>query len=571
MKQNILVVDDYEQNLYQLQVLLGGNGYQVFTAANGVDALTKARQNPPDLIISDILMPVMDGFTLCREWKQDERLRNIPFIFYTATYTDDRDREFALRLGAEQFLVKPEEPEVFMRTIREVIQQAESSPVQTDRVRLEAPKQEKGDFLKQYNETLIRKLESKMGQLEQTNRELERDITERKKAEEEKNKLELQLRESQKMQAVGQLAGGISHDFNNLLSVINGYSEMLIRDPDLKAGQRTKVEEIMRAGERASSLTRQLLVFSRRQPMELKIIDVSTIVSGMSKMLRRLVRESIGMTIIGGADLWHIKADPGQIEQVIMNLVVNARDAMLEGGTLIIKTENVKIDETNRTGHHQDIKPGHYVMLSVSDTGCGMDDKVKEHMFEPFFTTKEVGKGTGLGLATVYSIVKQSNGFIDVQSEPGKGAQFRIYFPQAAGEGALNEEQQDMVIIPVGNETILLVEDEESIRMMLQSFLQSIGYSVLSASNGKKALKLAENHKKTIHLLLSDVVMPGMNGYELGNHLKNLLPGIKQLFMSGYTKPSAANEMVKANNNLIQKPLSLHTLGIKLREILDKR
>ncbi|MFA6290819.1 MAG: response regulator [Victivallales bacterium] len=457
---NIFIVDDNEQNLYQLQILLGGCGYQVISAANGAEALTKARQNPPDLVISDILMPVMDGFALCREWKKDERLKNIPFIFYSATYTDDRDREFALSLGAEQFLVKPEEPDVFIRKVWEVIWKVKPTAGAVS-VMGDATQDEGDGFLKQYNEVLVRKLESKMLQLEQANRELEHDITELKKAKEEKSKLELQLRESQKMQALGQLAGGISHDFNNLLSVINGYSQIVLNYPDLNASTRLKIEEILRAGERASSLTRQLLVFSRRQPMELKIIDINTILSGLSKMLRRLVRESIGMIIVGGADLWHIKADPAQIEQVIMNLVVNARDAMIDGGTLTIKTANVKVDEKNNSVHHPDIKPGLYVMLSVSDTGCGMDGKVKEHMFEPFFTTKEVGKGTGLGLATVYGIVKQSNGYIDIQSKVGIGTSFKIYFPQIARENSADEVKQDDPIIPGGSESILLVEDED--------------------------------------------------------------------------------------------------------------
>jgi signal transduction histidine kinase len=256
-------------------------------------------------------------------------------------------------------------------------------------------------------------------------------IEERKLSDEEKARLENQFRQSQKMEAVGQLAGGISHDFNNLLSVINGYSQVLLMEPDLKTALREKVEEILRAGERAAGLTRQLLLFSRRQPMDFEIIDLNAIVSGMNKMLRRLIPESIDMELKNASDLWLIKSDPGHMEQVIMNLVINARDAMPVGGALTLETGNVEIDEANCICHHPDIKPGVYVMLSVSDTGCGMDASVKEHIFEPFFTTKEVGKGTGLGLATVYGIVKQSNAYIDVKSELGKGTRFRIYFPKA--------------------------------------------------------------------------------------------------------------------------------------------
>lgn len=396
------------------------------------------------------------------------------------------------------------------------------------------------------------------------------DITERKRAEEEKSKLEIQLRESQKMQAVGQLAGGISHDFNNLLSVINGYAQMLLKGGDFKASERTKIQEILRAGELASSLTRQLLVFSRRQPMEAKIIDLNAIVSGMNKMLRRIVNESIAISTVVEPELWRIKADPAQLEQVIMNLVVNGRDAMPDGGTLTIKTENVEVDDSNRATHHTDIKTGSYVVLSVTDTGCGMDDKVKEHIFEPFFTTKEIGKGTGLGLAIIYGIVKQSSAYIDVQSELGKGTTFRIYFPMADRATTTDEESKRLSPIPGGNETILLVEDEAIIRDLLHEFLKSVGYQVLSAGNASDALELAGRHKGEIHLMLTDIVMPGMNGFELAKKLRKSLPKTKLLFMSGYAKPTDTHGMIRLTNNLINKPISIHDLAIKLREILDE-
>jgi PAS domain S-box-containing protein len=393
------------------------------------------------------------------------------------------------------------------------------------------------------------------------------DITERKLAEKEKANLELQLRESQKMQAVGQLAGGISHDFNNLLSVINGYAQMLLKS-DVKSSTRPALEEILRAGERASLLTRQLLVFSRRQTADAKIVDLDSIISGMEKMLRRLIREDIDVKRNTGAVIWQIMADPGNIEQVIMNLFINASDAMQDGGTLTVETRNVKIDDTNCDAHPPGIKSGSYVMLSVSDTGCGMDDKIMEHIFEPFFTTKEVGKGTGLGLATVYGIVKQGNGYIDAQSELGKGTRFRIYFPQASGEAFSKEKQKEVAITPHGSETILLAEDEDCIRLMLKDFLKSIGYTVISACNGKEALEFAKNHKEPVHLLLTDVVMPGMNGFELAKQVKEFLPETKILFMSGYAKPTDTHKMMRINDNLIQKPIVLHALAVKLREIL---
>ncbi len=394
------------------------------------------------------------------------------------------------------------------------------------------------------------------------------DITVLKHAETEKDELESLLRQSQKMEAVGQLAGGISHDFNNLLSIINGYSQMLLDDKLLKESQRSKLEEIMRAGDLATSLTRQLLVFSRRQSMESRIIDLNETVSVMNKMLRRIIMENIKMVIELQPHLWHVKVDPGQIEQLIMNLLVNARDAMPEGGKLTIKTENVVIDGSARHAHPAGVKPGSYVMLSVSDTGCGMDDNVKQHIFEPFFTTKETGKGTGLGLAIVYGVVKQCNAFIDVQSELGKGTLFRIYFPQVADESSSPEAVSKSMGIPGGSETILLVEDGEVLRALLGEFLRSIGYVVLQSGNGIEALENAEKHEGPIHLLLTDIVMPEMSGFELAKKIRKSMPDIKMIFMTGHAKPFDTHGMIRINNNLMQKPVSIYALAFKLREVL---
>jgi len=345
------------------------------------------------------------------------------------------------------------------------------------------------------------------------------DVTERKQLEE-------QLRQSQRMEAVGRLAGGVAHDFNNLLTIITGYSDMLLNKMPEPEPLRRNVEEIKKASGRAASLTNQLLAFSRRQVLQAKVIDLNEIVADMNKMLRRLIPESIELVVNLEPQLGHIKADPGQIEQVIVNLAVNAREAMPQGGKLIIETANRELDE-HYCRRHMSVKPGSYVMLSVSDTGAGMAPDVQEHIFEPFFTTK-TSKGTGLGLSTVYGIVKQSAGEIWVYSEPSLGSSFKIYLPrvQAAAERAETAVQPPTPAS--GRETILLVEDEETVRMLVREILQSNGYSVLEAKNGAEGLALAGRYNGKIDLLLTDVVMPQMSGRELAEKLCPLRPGTRK-------------------------------------------
>jgi len=355
----IFIVDDNEANRYQLQVLLGGNGYRVVTAANGAEALALARQAPPELIVSDILMPIMDGFSLCREWMKDERLRRIPFIFYTATYTDDRDREFALSLGARQFLVKPEDPDVFLREVRDAIRQVRPWPVEPPPA--PSPADDESGFLKQYNQTLVRKLEAKMQQLEKTNRELEQGLIERKK-------MEQQLLQVQKLESVGRLAGGIAHDFNNILSVIMGYSEIALLRMEPNAPARASIESIKSAVQRAASLTGQLLVFSRKQSIEARPTDLNEVVRGFRIMLERLIGEDIRIETRLSEGLWPVRVDPHQIEQVLMNLAVNARDAMPEGGTLTFETGNLNAADAVREPHL--LPGGDHVLLTISDHSC---------------------------------------------------------------------------------------------------------------------------------------------------------------------------------------------------------
>jgi two-component system cell cycle sensor histidine kinase/response regulator CckA len=391
------------------------------------------------------------------------------------------------------------------------------------------------------------------------------DITERKQIEE-------QLRQSQKMEAVGKLAGGVAHDFNNLLTAITGYSELSLRRLSLEEPLHRNISEIKKAGERAAGLTRQLLAFSRKQVLQPKVLDLNQVVLETNRLLQRLIGEDIELLTKAKADLGKVKADPGQIEQVLMNLAVNARDAMPNGGALVIETANVYLDE-NYASRHPSVEPGWYVMLAVSDTGCGMDAETRERIFEPFFTTKEVGKGTGLGLSTVYGIVKQSGGNIWVYSEVGLGTAFKIYLPRA-DKPEENEASDEMTSsdteILKGTETVLLVEDEEMVRVMTREILLESGYHILEARNGNEALSVSERYQGPIHLLLTDVVMPQMGGRELAERLSKCRPEMRVLYMSGYTDDAIVRHgVLEEAMAFIQKPFAPDALGRKVREMLE--
>jgi PAS domain S-box-containing protein len=398
-----------------------------------------------------------------------------------------------------------------------------------------------------------------------------RDITERKRAEEERLALQEQLRQSQKMEAIGQLAGGVAHDFNNLLTVIHGYSELILTNLDENSRLHQDVREIIHASERASSLTGQLLAFSRKQVLQPKVLYLNAHVSNMDKMLRRMIGENIELMTLLAKDLGRTKADPGQIEQVILNLAVNARDAMLNGGKLTIETANIELDE-NYARSHIGVTPGHYVMLSVSDTGVGIAREVKERIFEPFFTTKEKGKGTGLGLSTVFGIIQQSGGNIWVYSEPGLGTTFKIYLPRIEEDTESLKPSAVSTKSLQGSETILLVEDEEIVRKLACTILQKNGYKVLEAPNGEEALRIVQGQNgNPIHLLVTDVVMPGMSGRQLADHLERLRPEMKILYISGYTDNAIVHHgILDEGMNYIQKPFTIEGLARKVREVLDK-
>jgi two-component system cell cycle sensor histidine kinase/response regulator CckA len=396
------------------------------------------------------------------------------------------------------------------------------------------------------------------------------DITDRKRAAEENAALQNQLRQSQKVEAIGQLAGGIAHDFNNLLTIIQGNSQLSLMDLHEGDPLRANIEEIRDAAKRAADLTRQLLAFSRKQILEMQVLDLNQVLQRLDKMLRRVIGEDIELTMFLPELIWKVKADPGQMEQVVMNLSVNARDAMPEGGKLTIETANVELDE-DYAKRHIAVQPGRYVMLSVSDNGVGMSPEVRERIFEPFFTTKEKGKGTGLGLSTAYGIVKQSGGNIWVYSEPGQGTTLKIYLPQV--DEPLEEMKEEVVKeISRGHETILIVEDEDAVRKLAVRVLKRQGYKVLEAPDGGKALMLCEAYKEPIHLILTDVVMPGMSGRKFADRLKAIHPEAKVLYMSGYTDNAILHHgILEPGTNFIQKPFTVENLPRKVREVLDKR
>jgi signal transduction histidine kinase/CheY-like chemotaxis protein len=389
------------------------------------------------------------------------------------------------------------------------------------------------------------------------------DVTERKRLEE-------QLRQSQKMEAIGALAGGIAHDFNNLMTAVIGYSDLLkmrMQRDDPLLGD---LDQIRRAGERAASLTGQLLAFSRKQVLQPQVLDINHVISDTEKMLRRIIGEHIDLVTIPGAALGRVSADPNQVQQVLLNLAVNGRDAMPRGGKLTIETGNVYLDGACAR-RRVDVEPGAYVLLAVSDTGCGMDAETVSHIFEPFFTTKEKGRGTGLGLATVYGIIKQSGGHIWVYSEPGKGSTFKIYLrrldksaaseagPSCAWEGALP-----------GTETVLLVEDDEQVRNMAKKGLSLHGYDVIAAGNGEEALKVLEAHEGPVRILVTDVVMPGLSGGELALRIASTHPEMKILYVSGYTDSAIVHHgVLEAGVSFLQKPFTPGALARKVREVLD--
>lgn len=555
--QSILIVDDIAENRYFLEVLLKGNGFEVHSASNGAEALESARKTPPDLVVSDILMPVMDGYALCRKWRADERLKQIPFIFYTATFTDQKDEALALSLGADRFVIKPLEPQALMEIIREVLTASRSGQLGA----ADLPRQE-GEFLKEYNEALFRKLEKKMADLERAHQELQQTMAEQKRLEE-------QLRQVQKMEAIGRFSAGIAHDFNNILTVISGFGSMMQVKMPMDDPQRGRLDHILAAAERAKNLTRSLLTFSRKQEMELKQLNLNDCIRNVEIFLRRIIGEDIKLVVsLSGEDI-PIIADGGHIEQVLMNLATNARDAMPDGGILSISTDLVDIDEGFIRMHGYGTL-GRNVVLTVADNGVGMDAATRQQIFEPFFTTKETGTGTGLGLSIIYGIVQQHKGYISVYSEPGRGTTFRILLPVIEGDVLPQDTALNHQPLRGGQETILVVDDEAAIREYLEMFLTSLGYNVLLAGDGHEAIDVFRENAENVDLVLIDVVMPNMKGSEAARELRRIRSDLKIIFTSGYQNDLVHKQkLLEEGMQLLMKPLLPTDLAGVLRTVLD--
>jgi len=398
---------------------------------------------------------------------------------------------------------------------------------------------------------------------------IEAGKSERIEAETERNKLEQQLQQAQKMEAIGALAGGVAHDFNNILSAIIGYGAIMKRRMPQGDPQQHNLEQILAAAERATGLTKSLLAFSRKQVIELKPVDVNEMVSGFQKILARLIGEDIEFTVHGHPGRLIVEADKGQLEQVLMNLVTNARDAMPKGGAIVIETSALDVGKQDLITHNIST-PGRYAYVTISDTGMGFDKETQEHIFEPFFTTKEVGKGTGLGLSIVYGIIKKHNGFINVYSEPGKGTAFKIYLPLHA-ISAQSVQEDRLVSPPRGTETILLVEDNDSVRQMMTIVLEEFGYTVIGASDGLQAIELFQNNRDRVQLVVSDLIMPRMNGKDAYEEMRKIRPDLKAIFSSGYTADIIAQKgLLEEGINFLSKPVAPAEMLIMIRTVLEK-
>jgi two-component system cell cycle sensor histidine kinase/response regulator CckA len=572
---NILLVDDRRENLLALEAMLSPLGHNLVKTSSGEDALKELLQQDFAVILLDVQMPGMDGFETAELIRGRERSRHIPIIFLTAVSTSDAHIFQGYLVGAVDYLLKPIVPEILLSKVAVFVElYRKSDKIQRQATELAstvqaleyqiAERQRTEEALRQARDELEERVRERTAGLVAANEALHAEILERQR-------LEAQLLQAQKIESIGRLAGGVAHDFNNLLMAISGYSDLALDalPPDHAAC--SDLYEIQKAAQRAAALTRQLLAFARKQIIDPRTIDLRELIQNIHSLLQRLIGEDIELVIRMDREIGSIKADPIQIEQLLINLAVNARDAMPQGGKLTIESTNAILDE-DRTPMCMDIAPGSYiVVLAVSDTGMGIPPEVQEHLFEPFFTTKEPGKGTGLGLATCYGIVKQHGGEIAFSSEVGQGTTFKIYLPRIVEDLDTHARHPEEHELLHGRERILLVEDESAVRELAARVLRGRGYTILEARNGEEALQLMQtNDAEPIQLLLTDVIMPRMGGRALAERLATMYPGLKVLFISGYNDQlTSQNSWLEQGKALLQKPFLPAVLARKVREVLD--
>jgi CheY-like chemotaxis protein len=559
----ILSVDDKAENLYMLEALLKGYGHDVDSASNGLQALQLAERGRYDLIVSDILMPRMDGFQLCRELKKDDRLRQVPFVFYTATYTDPKDAAFALSLGADKFLVKPLEPDIFMKEIEGVMAHISKRPPEA--VAANAPEDE-AIYLKEYNARLIAKLEKKMLDLEAANRALIEDIAERERSAIERAKLEDKLRQAQKMEAIGTLAGGIAHDFNNILAGIIGFADLGLQEVSDPMAADQHFREILKAGQRARDLVRQILAFSRHREQDRKPLCLDATVHEALRLLRTTIPPAIEIVTKFQEPTPAVLADSTQVHQIVTNLVTNAAHAIgNKSGLITVQLVPFIVDDDfSRT--HPDLRPGRYVRFAVSDSGSGISADALDRIFEPFFTTKPPGEGTGLGLSVVHGLMKSFDGAITVYSEPGEGTTFHLYFPALEFDGTSAQAEEPVEVRGRG-ERILFVDDEPVLAMLGERFLTRLGYTPVIQTDSRAALAHFKDHP--FDLVVTDLTMPHLSGIELARQLWELRPEIRIVLTTGYSAtldPQRAADL--GFRDLLLKPYTVHGLGETLQRAL---
>ncbi|MFH0785060.1 MAG: response regulator [Pseudomonadota bacterium] len=595
----ILIVEDSPTQVEQLRFILEKRGYKVIVARNGKEALQVLQHTLPDVVMSDIVMPEMDGYELCRQIRKDARLKNIPVILVT-TLSDPTDVIRGLEVGANNFITKPYDERYLVSRLQYLITNMEMRRDSSAEMGINVYFSGKNYFisaerlqildlllstyenaylqnrdlqnaqkeLQELNERLEDIVRERTSELLSANNQLKIELAERLRAEEEKVNLQAQLHQAQRMESVGRLAGGVAHDYNNMLSVILGFTQMALDKIDQNSPLYNDLQEVLSAAKRSTGITRQLLAFARKQNIMPIILDLNTAVADMLKMLRRLIGENIDLTWQPDADLWMVKIDPSQIDQLMANLCVNARDAITGVGKITIKTGKVVFD-SEYSVHHPRTKPGKYVFIEVGDNGCGMQKEIVDKIFDPFFTTKGVGHGTGLGLSTVYGIVETHLGFINVFSTPGQGTTFTIYLPKYHGEVDEKGEELPGITMRGRGETILVVEDDPAILRLTKRMLKDAGYTVLTADGPNQAIAITRETVTGVHLLLTDVIMPDMNGRDLADELLKINPNLKCLFMSGYTANVILNQgNVSQGTNFIQKPFSGKDLATKIHQIL---